>query len=263
MTPYRFRAAHPNVLTSFHDLAESRRDAIRKSEAPRVLARQPRGLSAAPGADRDAAGLFLRTAAGAVGFDAAGLDARIRRRPRHHRPVRAGRHALHAEIPLGAAGRCAACAVLYARVRPPARLAGVLAIAADRRDPAAGADRPGALAAVRCARRAAGGRDVVDAGHRGRCVSRRKPARERTGRRHGILCRRLPHRPAGLHRGRAVPRERVREHRHRTRFGMDVGLCDHGGPGADRHRHRARGHRAGAIGARRSRDQQPRPHSRE
>src|SRR5215218_8236590 len=37
------------------------------------------------------------------------------------------------------------------------------------------------------------GRDhVVDTGHRGRCISCRKPARERTGRRHGVLCRGLP-----------------------------------------------------------------------
>ena len=213
-------------------------------------------------ADRAAARLFLRPAAGAVGFDAAGVDARIRRRPRHHRPVRAGRHALHAEIPVGAAGRCAACAVLHARLRPPARLAGVLATAADRRDPAAGADRPGALAAVRRARRAAGRDDVLDAGHRGRRVSRREPARKRAGRRHGVLCRRLSHRHAGLHRRRAVHRERVRRHRHRARVGLDVGLCGDGGAGADRHRHRARRHRAGAIGARRSRDAAPRPHSR-
>ena len=127
---------------------------------PRLLARGPGRLSAAARADRAAARLFLRAAAGAVGLDAAGVDARIRRRSRHHRAVCAGRHALHAEIPVGAAGRCAACAVLHARVRPPARLAGVLATAADRRDPAAGADRPGALAAVRRARRAAGRDDV-------------------------------------------------------------------------------------------------------
>ena len=177
-----------------------------------VLARRLGGVSAAPRADRTAARLFLRAAAGAVGIDAAGMDARIRRRSRHHRPVRAGRHALHAEIHLGAAGRCAARAVLHAPIRPPPRLAGVLATAADRSDPAAGADRSGALAAVRGARRAAGGGDVVDAGHRGRCVSRREPARERAGRRHGVLCRGLSHRHAGLHRRRAVSGQRVRGH---------------------------------------------------
>ena len=50
----------------------------------------------------------------------------------------------------------------------------------------------------------------VDAGHRGRCVSRREPARERAGRRHGVLCRGLSHRHADLDRGRAVHRQRVR-----------------------------------------------------
>ena len=75
---------------------------------------------------------------------------------------------------------------------------------------------PGALAAVRGARRAAGRDDVVDAGHRGRRVSRREPARERAGRRHGVLCRGLSHRHAGLDRGRAVHRQRIREHRHRA-----------------------------------------------
>ena len=229
--------------------------------APRLLARGVRGVSAAARADRAAAGLFLRPAAGAVGIDAVGVDARIRRRSRHHRAVRAGRHALHAEIPLGAAGRCAACAVLHARVRPPARLAGVLATAADRRDPAAGADRSGALAAVRGARRAAGGDRLVDPGHRGRRLSRREPARERAGRRHGVLCRRLSHRHAGLDRGRAVHGQRLRMHRPRARLGVDVGLCGDGGAGADRHRHRACRHRARTIGARGSRDRSARPRS--
>ena len=101
--------------------------------------------------------------------------------------------------------------LLHPRVRPPPRLAGVLATAADRRDPAAGADRSGALAVVCRARRAAGGGDVRDAGHRGRCLPRREPAGERAGRRHGVLCRRLSHRHAGLDRRRAVPGQRVRE----------------------------------------------------
>ncbi len=162
---------------------------------------------------------------------------------------------LHAEISLGAAGRCAASAVLHAHFRPPARLAGVFATGADRSDPAAGADRPGALAAVRRARRAAGGGDVLDAGHRGRCLSRREPARERAGRRHGVLCRGLPCRHAGLDRRRAVSGERFRRHRHPALIRLDVGLCDDGGHGADRHRHRARRHRARAIGACRGRDQ--------
>jgi len=102
-------------------------------------------------------------------------------------------------------------------------LAAVLPTAADRRDPAAGADRPGTLAAVRGAWRAAGRRNVVDPGHRGRCVPGREPARERTGRRHGFLCRGLPYRHAGLDRRRAFHRQRIRGHRHRAPVGLDGG----------------------------------------
>ena len=61
--------------------------------------------SQAARADRAVPRLLVRAAAGAVGRDAAGVDARIRRRSRHHRAVRAGRHALHREIPVGAARR--------------------------------------------------------------------------------------------------------------------------------------------------------------
>ena len=195
-----------------------------KSVPPPPGAR-PGRLSAAARADRADARLFLRAAAGAVGLDAAGVDARIRRRSRHHRAVCAGRHALHAEIPVGAAGRCAACAVLHPRVRPPPRLAGVFAAAVDRRDPAAGADGSGALAAVRRARRAAGRDHVVDPGHRGRCVPRREPARERTGRRHGVLCRGLSDRHADLDRRRAVHRQRFESTGIGRARGLDVGLC--------------------------------------
>ena len=52
----------------------------------------------------------------------------------HHRPVRAGRHALHGQVPVGAAGRRARRAGPVAAARPPARLAGVLATPADRGD---------------------------------------------------------------------------------------------------------------------------------
>ena len=55
--------------------------------------------------------LFLGFSAGpaarAVRLDAGGVDARGRRRSRHHRPVHAGRHALHHQVPVGAGGRCA------------------------------------------------------------------------------------------------------------------------------------------------------------
>ena len=182
----------------------------RQPRRPRpLLARGVGRIPPAARADRADARLFVRAAAGAVGIDAIGVDARIRRRSRHHRAVRAGRHALHAEIHLGAAGRRAACAVLHPRVRPPPRLAGVLATAADRRDPAARADRSGTLAAVRGARCAAGRDHVVDPGHRGRCVSRREPARERAGRRHGVLRRGLSDRHADIDRRRAISGERV------------------------------------------------------
>ena len=78
--------------------------------------------------------LLVRAAAGAVGRDALGVDARIRRRSRHHRPVRAGRHALHREIPVGAAHRRARRAAAVALARPPPRLAGVHANPADGGD---------------------------------------------------------------------------------------------------------------------------------
>ncbi len=48
-----------------------------------------------------------------------------------------------------------------------------------------------------------------DAGHHRRCVPGRESGRERTGRRHGVLRRRLPDRHAGLDRGRAVPGQRL------------------------------------------------------
>ena len=174
-----------------------------------------RRLPAAARADRAVPRLLLRPAAGAVRLDAAGVDARIRRRSRHHRPVRAGRHALHHQVSLGAADRCLERAAAVARARPPPRLAGVLATAADRCDPVAGADRSGKIAVLRRARRAAGRNRIGDAGHGRRRISRREPARERTGRGHGGLCRRLSRRHADLHRRRAVSGLRLREHRHR------------------------------------------------
>ena len=61
----------------------------------------------------------------------------VRRRSRHHRSVCPGRHALHDQVPVGAAGRCARRAGASRAARAPARLAGVLATAADRRDRAA------------------------------------------------------------------------------------------------------------------------------
>ena len=84
-------------------------------------------------------------------------------------------------------------------------------------------DRAARRCATRRARPAAGRFAALlvadrfrDAGHRHRRVPRREPAGERAGRRHGVLCRRLPHRHAGLDRRRAVSRQR---HSRRCGFG--------------------------------------------
>ena len=177
---------------------------------PARLARGAHGLSQAARADRAVPRLLGGPAAGAVRLDAAGVDARIRRRSRHHRAVRAGRHALHGEIPLGAAGRCARRAGAVALARPPPRLAGVLADPADGGDRVSRPLRSGGGAVAGRGRRAAGRRRLGDPGHRDRRLPRRKPRRERAGRRHGVLCRGLPHRHAGLDRRRAVPGQRLR-----------------------------------------------------
>src|SRR5882724_5891746 len=118
-----------NLLTPLHDSTGSRVDIVRKSDhhSRALLARESCRLSAAARADRAAARLFVRAPLGVIRFDASGVDARGWRRSRHHRPVRAGRHALHVEIPLGAIDRRAASAVFHAEIRPPPRLAAVLA----------------------------------------------------------------------------------------------------------------------------------------
>ena len=113
--------------------------------------------------------------------------------------------------------------VLSRAARPPARLAGVLAAAADRRDRVSGASAIRraspwlvALGALLVAT-ASATQDIVD-----RCLPRRKPGRERAGRRHGLLRRGLPHRHAGLDRGRAVPGQRLRRARLRQARGLDA-----------------------------------------
>ena len=175
------------------------------------LARGVRGVSEAARADRAVSRLLRRPAAGAVRLDAVGVDARGRRRSRHHRPVHAGRHALHHQVPLGAGCRCARRAGAVRAARPPPRLAGAVAAADDRGDRAARAVQSEVLAVVPGVRRgAAGRRRLRHAGHRDRRVPRRKPRRQRAGRRHGVLCRGLPRRHAGLDRGRAVHRQRLR-----------------------------------------------------
>ena len=163
-------------------------------------------------------GLLLRPAARAVGLDAAGVDARSRRRSRHHRAVRAGRHALHHQVPVGAAGRRARRAGAFALARTAARLARLRAIAADGRDRCSSRSRdPGKRALAGRIRRAHGRGRLRHAGHRDRCVPGRDAAAERAGRRHGVVRRRLSDRHADLDRRRAVPGERLRGPRSRAR----------------------------------------------
>ena len=212
------------------------------------LARGARGLSQAARADRAVPRLLRRAAAGAVRLDAAGLDARGRRRSRHHRPVRAGRHALHDQVPLGAGGRCARRAGAVAPARTPPRLAGALATPADRRRSCCSALRSGASPLAGRVRRAAGRRRLRDAGHRDRRLPRREPRRERAGRRHGVLCRGLPHRHAGLDRGRAVRRQRLRGVRLRQERRLDAGYVVMAALVADRHGDHADRDRAGTVG---------------
>ncbi len=157
-----------------------------------------------------------------------GVDARIRRRSRHHRPVRAGRHALHREIPVGAAHRRARRAAARALARPPPRLAGVHANPADGGDRVPRLDQPGRGARHGRVRRALGRHRFCHAGHRGRRLPRRKPAGKRAGRRHGLLCCRLSHRHAGLDRRRAVSGQRHPGLRLRQAGGLALGLCGDG-----------------------------------
>jgi hypothetical protein len=82
----------------------------------------------------------------------------------------------------------------------------VLLMAGDRVSRAV-RSRGGALA--RCGRRAPGRHRLGDPGHRDRRLPRREPRRKRAGRRHGVLCRSLSHRHAGLDRGGAVPGQRA------------------------------------------------------
>ena len=142
------------------------------------MARSVCRVSAAARADRDDARLLVRPAAGAVGIDAAGVGQRERCQPRHDRAVHPGRHALHAQIPVGAAGGWTEHSAADALARAAARLAGVLPIAADGRDPRAGADRSCPIAVLCGARRAAGRHGIGHAGYRRRRVSGREPRRK-------------------------------------------------------------------------------------
>ena len=133
------RAAVRRIISGAdHPEARSRRivsyDSDPRVPRARLVRGSHRGLSPAARADRDVPRLLGRAAAGAVRLDLAGVDARGRRRPRHHRPVRAGRHALHRQVPVGAGRRRPRHSGPVAAARPPARLADLLAAAADGDD---------------------------------------------------------------------------------------------------------------------------------
>ena len=98
--PGREQASAARIILRRCEPSESPVDDRRARPAPRhdsdwhraaapVLLRRARGLSQAARADRAVPRLLVGAAAGAVGHDAAGVDARGRRRSRHHRPVRA------------------------------------------------------------------------------------------------------------------------------------------------------------------------------
>ncbi len=167
-----------------------------------AFARRARGVFPRARADRAAARLLGGPAAGTVGRDAARVDGRSRRRSRHHRPAVARGPALHHQIHLGAGGRCAGGAVAVAAARAAARLAGRIATTADGGDRLSRHARSDRGTAGGRARGAAGRLRVGHAGHRHRCLPRGKPADRRAGGRHGRIRRGLPHRHAGVGRGR-------------------------------------------------------------
>ena len=115
-----------------------------------------------------------------------------------------------------------------------------VAAPADRRDRVPRLLQSGRGAGARRLRRAAGRDRVGDAGHRDRRLPHRHARRERTGRRHGVLCRGLSHRHAGLDRRRALRRDRLRKRSRLRQAGrLDGRLSGDGGAGRDRHRHDA------------------------
>jgi len=131
-------------------------------------------------------------------------------------------------------GRCAARAVLHPRFRPPARLAGVLAIAADR--PRSCCWRCGSARSPLFVRsRAAWSRHVVTQDIVVDAFPSESPARERTGRPDMASMSRLSHWHSGFHGGRScsmlsafeTPASPVPRH--------GCGAMGDGGIGADRH----------------------------
>src|SRR5579871_4492078 len=84
-------------------------------------------LSASPRAHCFVPRLLIGLAAGAVGIDTARVDDRRGSEPSNHRPFCPGGRTLHLEICVGAAGRCAQCALAVAPFRSAARLAPAVA----------------------------------------------------------------------------------------------------------------------------------------
>ena len=218
------------------------------------MGRHARGLSAAARADRDVSWLLLRPAARAFRLDAAGVGCRKRRESPHHWALHHRRHALHHQVSLGAAGRRTRRAGALPHARTAARLARLLADPPDDRDRAARAVR--SEARTRPPHR--GGADGCDgvghAGHRDRRVPRRKPARERAGRRHGVVCGGLSRGEPALDRRRALHRDRLRDGpRLSPQCGLDGGIPRDGAVRADRVCGRDPRHRAREIRRRRCR----------
>ena len=205
---------------------------------PRELARRAGGLFQAARSGHPVPRLCSRIAARVVGLDAGGVDAPVRRRPRHHRAVHAGRHAIHAEIPVGAGRRRARRAAALRVARPAARLAGAVATPADGGDRVPRLLQSRGVAVAGCVRRDPGRHGVRDAGHRDRRVPGREPRTVRTSRRHGVLRRHLPHRHGGVGRRCALHRRWLRAAGLRPADGVDLRLSGDGRVCLGRHRHR-------------------------
>ncbi len=178
------------------------------------------------------------------------VDEGCRRRSQDHRPVRAGRHALHHQVPVGAAGRCISNPGARSGARPPARLAGIYAAIADRGAAVprrAGSRRVAVDGGAGCSH---SGHRFGHPGHRHRCFPYRVSADREPGGGHGLFRRGLSHRHAGLDRRRRRAGCLSRIRRHRSGPDLVLWLCRHGGLGAGRPRRRLAGARAASQGAR-------------
>ena len=114
--------------------ANSAHDSPTRRANSAVVVGSDSGLFKAARADRHVSWVFVGPAAGPFRRDAARMDAGVRCQSCHDRTVRTGRHALHGEIPVGAADRRTRRADFVAPARSPPRLAGVHANSADGGD---------------------------------------------------------------------------------------------------------------------------------